>query len=184
MPVAGLVLGLLGCQLVPSSKTSTADSKAAGTAATHHETTLRRASEGTLPPNVTITMGKGGTLLMPSPPVAAPYKESVDFDDDAGLTSESTFSWAKFSKNVIPWGVRLILGALGILFLIWVIKYLRRSSPAVDAILKTADEAVAARINQHRDNAMAATDPALIAHHNARIAALQEERVNLHKSKP
>ncbi len=183
----GLLLLLPGCALIPTSRTSTQDARAAGNATSQHETTLRRATEGVLPPNINITIGKGGIVTMPAPAVAVPpsaFKETLDVSDDAGLTSESSFSWAKFSKVAIPWGIRLLLAALGILALIWVIKYARRTSPAIDAVIGTADAAIAARINKHRETAMGSTDPAVIAESSARIASLQEDRVNLHKSKP
>ena len=191
--IAALVAMLGGCALVPSSKTTASDGKSAGNATSQHETTLRRVTEGVLPANITITIGKGGVVTMPPPPLSvpmsclngqAPYKEDLKVSDEAGLSSASSFSWSKFNENVIPWGIRLCLAALGILLLIWVVKYLRRSSPSVDAILSTADHAIAARINRHREDAISATDPAIIAQHNARIAALQEERVNLIKARP
>lgn len=183
IPATALLLLMWGCGMVPSSKTNTLDSRAAGSATAQHETTLRRATEGVLPANVTITIGKGGTVNYVPPAVSVPFKEELVVDDDAGQSSESTFSWARLDKQVIPWGIRLCLAALGILLLVWAIKYLRRSSPAVDAVLRVADEGIATRVARYQERAIASTDPSEIARMTASIASLQAERLELLKSK-
>jgi len=174
---------MAGCGIVPSSKTSTLDSRAAGAATTQHETTLRRATEGVLPANVAITIGKGGTVNYVPAAASVPFKEQLEVDDDGGQSSESSMSWAKLDKNVIPWGIRLCLAALGILLLIWVVKYLRRASPAVDAVLRVADDGIAARVARYQERAIASTDPGEIARMTANIASLQSERLELLKAK-
>lgn len=177
---------LSGCSGLPHSKSSTTDAKAAGNATAEHQTTLRRATAGTPPPNITITIGKGGTVTMPPPAAAVPMtpaREELEFSDAAGLSSDSSSSLDTLNKTVIPWGIRLLLVAAGVFALLLVVRYARRSSPAVDAILATADAALAARIREHRESAMAATDPAVIASHTQRIASLEAERGKLAKSK-
>lgn len=184
---------LYGCSIMPSSKTSTQDSKAAGSASSQHESTLRRVTEGVQrpSPNIDIKICNSSNIVIFAPPARAvpmtpeaPFHEELTISDDAGMTSESSMTWSKLSKIVIPLGVKLLLLAGGILALILVFKYARRTSPAVDAIIGTVDNVIANKITRHQETAMGSTDPAVIALAQAKIAALQEERVKLRESKP
>lgn len=192
-----LLLFSAGCALIPSSKTRNDDARAAGQAAASYEAMLRAVSSGSPQPiinisNLCVEIHGTNNAVNIANSGGTPYDKTVDYDGSGGLTSESSFTWSRMSKTIIPWGIRLMFAAAGIFLIVLVWKYVKRSSAAAAAISDAAERRVAdfinkteedyeRRIKEHKDQAAMETDQNEIKYHLSRAETLQAEKATMLK---
>ena len=173
MAVACLVQCLVaGCSMMPANKVSTAEQRAASSASSQHETTLRQVTSGlaTTPANVTVSVSGTNNTVSEDVPAAVRPATELEIEDSGGVEGSRT-TWASyFSKTAIPWGISLMLVACGILLLLFALKKAKQaaqSTAAGAALWQTADAALA-NMAERVGTKMAASQT---AERNAELAA-------------
>lgn len=175
--VAATMLLVAGCgTLIPSEHKEQVAVRTAGELAATHSANVTKQSENVAPPMNLSISGKDNKLDLKVESARTSTKvEAADTQDSSG--HDSAFG---SSMHTIPLFVKLIGAAigLGLLFFVikWIVSYLRKSSPAIDAAFQAGDELAAKWINEARHEAMATTDPNALAKLNARIAQMEADR--------
>lgn len=173
------VFALSGCNLVPTEQSSTIEQKQRESIATSTTADVVRSTH-MVPPEVTIsTTAKDGTVMKVTQP--AMIDEHVSASTSANESSDSSASGARSWSSSVPWGVQLILAAIGLSMVLGVGWVLLRSSRALKAAWSTADEFAARGIDKVRAMAQAETDPARSTLLNSIVAGLEKDRADLNR---
>lgn len=164
-------LWLAGCSLIPMKRQEQEGIQASQQIATEHELTLRRVTEPVVqPPGLP---GKSN----------AGVREDLTVTDKAHAGSESHEQAHSWYKQSFPLWVSLIGMAVGVGLLIFVFKWARRSSPAIDAAFRVGEQAAESAANELsgvirnlRTHAVTATDPSQQALLQTHISELEAAR--------
>lgn len=132
---------LSGCALLPSNRTSTQDARTAAEASAKHSAVISKVVEGVPPANYTITIsGTNNNVVLPA---AARYRSDIHVKDRAGVESNSAFEFSETFKSALPWGISLMLLAVGIGSLYWLYNRMKKSNVAIRALADAAERRAA-----------------------------------------
>jgi hypothetical protein len=195
--IALALLLTTGCgTLVPTERSNQSAVETADRLSARQSETFRRIVEGTkvesheLPPVKIGGLGNKVELTIenppaqefqPYPPVSAPYREETTYSANNQSESKSALDSITKFESTIPLGVKLTLLGLGIVVVIWAIKYALNASAAGKAAFSAADQSLASIIRGLRSEATTSTDPLDLAWLNNKVAELESERGRLKK---
>lgn len=118
-----------------------------------------------------------------SPPLAPvePYREEISYNVNSDSKDKGTSASSFMKESTIPLGVNLALLGIGILIVMYAIKYARASSLSANAAYTAVDSALAEQIRAFRAKAITATDPQTITLLQSQIAEMESQRGKLAK---
>lgn len=142
-----LLLVLSGCgALLPSNRASTQDARTAGEASAKHSAVIQQAVRGVPPANINIKItGTNNSVVLPPP---GRYQSDVYVKDRAGVESTSTFEFSETFKVALPWGISLLLVAVGVFACFRVYNYMKKRNVAIRALADAAERRAAVGFQQ------------------------------------
>lgn len=181
--VLSLAFFLSGCgAILPSEKQTNFQAAQAARINSANNTALTRQTENVLP-SINVS-GSSNTVSIATPPA----KVTIAATNAAAAGVATDSNGTDVEKKSIPWGVKIILLAVGIgllaIVLAMVIKYIKANSAGASAAISLADNAIAGLIQKHTSAVMVSTDPNTNAAHAAQIAELEKVRGKIQAAIP
>jgi len=171
---------LVGCSsLIPMKRSEQEGMKASQQIATEHELTVRKiftgagtsGSRGENRASAQAVRAQGNGL-----PAEAGTPNLLELHDVARVASQGQEQARAWYKQTVPVWVTLCGCGVGIIIIVFAVKYARRSSPAIDAAFGWADQEMAGVIRGLKARAAASTDHEELADLNGHVAELEAAR--------
>lgn len=169
-----------GCgALIPSERKTNESVKAAGELSATHSTEVRKA--GQLAP---VTINARGLSRVDAKFEAAKGPNVTEIKESDTQVASGQDALLGSSVTSIPLFVKVIGLVAGLAGLVWLIQYLRKSSPAIDAAIARADQVIASQIAKHREVAITTADPTVKTAALHEIGKLEAERGKMAANQP
>lgn len=190
-----VLAGCMGGGLVPTQRTETGSIQTAEKISSSQSMAVKKIVEGSPRPNVTVSVtGTNNAVAVPSEwwgagvksseLPAMPYREETTVSSELGQKTSVKEQTEWLNKQSIPWGVCIILFAVGILLLLRALKAARAVSPAFNAAISLGDSALASAMDSLHNLAAREIDPIRQASILAAVAQAEKARGKLNAQEP